>query len=99
MLFCGFQRESHAPGDHLVPDQGCARPQGTNFAVARRDGDDCRRLFGDYWYEPAALTCRIRIDDIAQQERILRRHDRIVDGGHGQPEVLQRLADLDRGRI
>ena len=34
MLFCGFERESHAPGDHLVPDQGCARPQGTSFAVA-----------------------------------------------------------------
>ena len=65
----------------------------------QRDGDDCRRLFGNYCYEPAALARWIRIDDIAQQERILRRHDRIVDGGHGQPEVLQRLADLDRGRI
>jgi hypothetical protein len=45
------------------------------------------------------LAQRICIYDIAQQKCILRRYDRIVNGGHGQPEVLQRLADLNARRI
>jgi hypothetical protein len=53
----------------------------------------------DWLVLETGLACRIRIYDVAQQKCILRSHDRIVDGGHGQPEILQRLGNFDAGRI
>src|SRR5262245_29970146 len=66
--------------------------QSPQFAILRLWSLVCR--FCPFCRHPG-LPQWIRIDHIAQNESILRRHDWIVDGGDGQPEVLQRLADLD----